>query len=297
MGNTGDGIALNGALMSTIGGAMAGQGNIVSANTGNGISITRGSANVVQGNFIGTDASGANAPNGTGNGMDGIIVTRSGANTIGGDADAQGNVIAASGGNGVHLTGGLTKTNVVNRNAIGTDRAGTVKMGNKMDGVLVDGDASNNLIGGTKAGDGNKIANNGGFGVNIDIGDGNSIRRNSIFDNTQKGIRLNAARHANRDQAAPMGVKAISAMNATVVKGLLVSTNKADFTIEVFVNDAAKLDGKTFLGDVVAKATAVANQYSFEITLNANYKGKFITTTATDSLGDTSEFSTPAQVM
>ncbi len=63
--NGGDGIDITappqpGGSATTIGGSIAGSGNVISANVGVGISIeTNNSGNLIEGNFIGTDSTGA----------------------------------------------------------------------------------------------------------------------------------------------------------------------------------------------------------------------------------------------
>ena len=67
MGNGGDGIAIENAAASTIGGTAAGQGNLISGNAGDGIEVygATASGNFLMGNTIGTDAVGnAVLPNG-----------------------------------------------------------------------------------------------------------------------------------------------------------------------------------------------------------------------------------------
>jgi hypothetical protein len=91
----------------------------------------------------------------------------------------------------------LGAENAVFGNLIGTEKNGTGALGNSGSGVLIDGDASDNLVGGTLPGDANTIAFNGGVGVAVghesfvpDTSTGNSIARNSIFSNTGPGIDL-----------------------------------------------------------------------------------------------------------
>ena len=55
--NGGDGVEINGAFNNTIGGTVAGAGNLISGN-GNGVEINDASSNFVQGNLIGTDWTG-----------------------------------------------------------------------------------------------------------------------------------------------------------------------------------------------------------------------------------------------
>jgi hypothetical protein len=103
-----DGISMYGTSATLVGGADAGAGNVISGNGRHGISILKpfsgnDSGGTVQGNLIGTDVSGAQP---LGNGQDGVHVSGSNNNTIGGDAEGAGNVIAFNGGDGVLLDGG-----------------------------------------------------------------------------------------------------------------------------------------------------------------------------------------------
>src|SRR5262249_20508304 len=134
--------------------------------------------NVIQGNYIGTDASGT-AVLSSPNGAAGIVVTtaNSGNVTIGGPAAGAGKVIS---GNDFFRLEILSTTCtfpttgvVVEGNFIGTDVHGA-PLGNGYGGIHIGCNASNNTIGGTAPGAGNVIANNGaalfnGAGVVVDI--------------------------------------------------------------------------------------------------------------------------------
>ncbi len=107
LGNASDGINIQ-TENNQIGGPMPGAGNVIAANGGNGVSIVvpvlndTGPGNVVQGNEIGTNSSGAKD---LGNVGDGVYIMGSsyfpGDQTIGGTALGAGNVIAYNGGAGV----------------------------------------------------------------------------------------------------------------------------------------------------------------------------------------------------
>jgi Bacterial Ig-like domain (group 3) len=85
----------------TIGGAEAGAGNVISGNSFSGIGIEGGPSNVIQGNLIGTDATGTRA---LGNGGSGIsITTYSNLLRIGGLAAGEGNTIAFNGRSGISV--------------------------------------------------------------------------------------------------------------------------------------------------------------------------------------------------
>ncbi len=126
-----------------------------------GIRIDSSGSNVVQANFLGTDATGAVAGNGNG----GVMVLNAVGNLIGGTNAAQRNVLSGGNNYGVYIQG-TSSGNTVAGNFIGTTAAGTNALGNVTGGVVIYG-ASGNLIGGTGPGAGNVIAGNIGGGVLI----------------------------------------------------------------------------------------------------------------------------------
>jgi titin len=155
------GINVLGSPRNTVGGTGALDGNVISGNRFNGIYIVHGDQLVVQGNFIGTDATGAVAlGNGTGYG-----VNLSGGSdvTIGGGVPDARNIIS---GNyyGVLLQD-LSYGAHVQGNYIGTDITGTRPLGNAT-GVWDAGQGD--MIGGSGAGVRNLISGNRGAGVVVD---------------------------------------------------------------------------------------------------------------------------------
>ena len=78
-------------------------------------------------------------------------------------------------------------------NDIGTNAAGTAALGNSGDGVLIEGGASDNTIGGTASAAGNVIAFNASLGVTVGVGatdpsTGNVILYDSINGNAGGGV-------------------------------------------------------------------------------------------------------------
>jgi hypothetical protein len=181
LGNAGAGVLVLGAN-NTIGAAAPGAGDVISANLGSGIQIEGASAtgNVVQGDNIGTDASGMSARGNTG---DGIVVTDGACdNAIGGSVAADRNVISGNDAAGVAL-GRITAAGADNRvlgNYIGINAAGTAVLGNGFEGVLVNDSSSGEVIGGCDPGDGNVISGNGLFGLNIINASKNTVQGNFI---------------------------------------------------------------------------------------------------------------------
>jgi hypothetical protein len=69
-------------------------------------------------------------------------------------------VISGNTGNGINISG--CKGNVIAMNYIGTDPTGTIAgFGNRMNGILVTGGSSGNLIGGQAAGTNNPTGSKG----------------------------------------------------------------------------------------------------------------------------------------
>jgi hypothetical protein len=178
--NGGVGLQLHtGAQSNTVGGTTAAARNIISGNHFQGITIVGAntSLNLVQGNYIGVDASGASA--GFGNGSAGISFA-GGAhhNTIGGSTSGTGNVISGNAFQGVTIDG--SSQNLVHGNFIGLDKNGTAVIANNSAGVSVFNGAQSNTIGGTAAGARNVISGNTFQGVTLD---GASTSQNVVAGN------------------------------------------------------------------------------------------------------------------
>ncbi len=168
LGNAGAGVSVQDASLNVIGGTAVGEGNVIGFNEALGVSISGAAAmsNRLLGNYIGTDAAGANL----GNIGPGVQITRAPFNTIGGAGAGEGNVIGfngffSSGFAGVRIRFAEATGNRVLGNYIGTDTAGTV-MGNGAQGVWIE-DAPDNEVGGTGVGEGNVIAFSSTHGVLI----------------------------------------------------------------------------------------------------------------------------------
>ena len=164
LGNVDSGIEVATASSNLIGGAAAGAGNVLSGNGQSGLYILSPTAtgNVVQGNYIGVDASGTAALK---NGQDGVTLNGVSGNTIGGATAAARNILSGNLESGVFLFGAASG-NVVEGNYIGTDVTGKVAVANGTNGVTLDG-AVGNTVGGTKAGALNVISGNQQDGVLI----------------------------------------------------------------------------------------------------------------------------------
>jgi uncharacterized repeat protein (TIGR01451 family) len=302
-----------------IGGTTAAARNIISGNTGYGINLSGttapGIAKLVQGNFIGTDVTGT-LPLGNDTGLiagDGTL--------IGGTAPGARNVISGNLRGGVGI-GGFGS--FLYGNHIGVDVTGTQPLGNvhptpnlffpqAFNGVTVGGQG--NKVGGVLPGEANIIANNSGAGVmvmnSIPNTSGNSIRGNSIYGNGSLGIDLavfvtgsrgingndagDADIGANDRQNYPLLASVLSSASSTVATGSLNSTPNTMFTVDFYSSVAADPtgfgEGQTYLGSSTV-TTDLSGNATFAATLPvATPAGRFVTATATNPNGSTSEFS------
>ena len=154
------------------------------------------SGNTIEGNFIGTNASGtATLPNGASGVGAVILVGASSDNTVGGTTPDARNLISGNVGPGVASQGGTG--NVVQGNLIGTDLTGTLALGNTGPGISLNG--SDNLIGGATTDARNVISGNN-RGIDVSGGSDNTIQGNFIgtdvtgtmaLPNPNVGVNLN----------------------------------------------------------------------------------------------------------
>ncbi len=304
LGNATHGIVISDAVSTIIGGTAAGARNLIAGSGQLGIWIlgSNTSGTQVLGNYIGTDVTGTLD---FGNALNGIKITNSPNNTIGGTAAGARNLISGNDSHGLVIEGPTATGNQVLGNYFGTNAAGSGALPNAGGGVLIV-DSTNNSIGGTAAGASNRIAFNTGFGVAIaGTSTGNATLANSIFGNAGLGIDLIGdgvtANDAGDGDTGPNNLQNFPVLNpittAGTVSGSLDSTvaNAAyPIRIEFFANTACDAsgngEGEVFLG---AASLGAPGSFTFNY---APVGGKtFITATATDANGNTSEFSACAQ--
>ncbi len=103
LGNGGPGINVNNGPNTQVGGTAAGARNIISGNAGNGVQLGAGNGTVIEGNYIGTDKTGAKA---LANSGAGVFFNGGSNDTVGGTAAGAGNVISGNGGSGIGSTRG-----------------------------------------------------------------------------------------------------------------------------------------------------------------------------------------------
>jgi hypothetical protein len=253
------GISL-GAKNNFIGGFLQGERNVIS---GNRFGMRIGDDNnFIFGNYIGTNATGTDT---IGNEWEGLGIWGGENNQIGGDIPEAGNLICGN------QTGILihSNNNRVLGNYIGSNANYTQNLGNLVSGIHFSAGAKNNIIGPK-----NIIAYNGYNGVTVyaDSTKQNTITQNSITANSNFGIEHRFG--GNNDLPAPSTI--------TISSGVVSGTAPPNSTVEIFSDDAD--EGKNYEGTTTADA-------------NGNFQwdgtpaGPYVTATATDIEGNTSQFS------
>jgi hypothetical protein len=325
-GNTIRGNDINGIRSSKnltrIGGTEEGEGNTIVLNTQNGILIRQTSGvgfPSIGGNFIGTDADG----NDLGNGHSGIRMRDLSATAYIGQMSLQNtpsapNIIGFNGLSGVMVSGADDVR--VHGNYIGTNPDG-MNLGNQRHGVhMLSGGSgrvghtvgSGGNISPPIEGSGNIIAYNLDAGVRL-AGGGTrdiSIRGNSIFANSSRGIELGndgnvidpgGSQHGpNRLQNFPELINAqtfLDSNSGEIAFSYRVRTDTLHaaypLLIDFYLVEGTSAQGKVWLGSDSYPASS-ANEFrsgSFQPSAwSGSLEGGFITATATDSDGNTSEF-------
>jgi CSLREA domain-containing protein len=318
LGNGANGVLLNLATGSTIGGATADLRNVISGNGANGLQLNEGLGgtldnNTVAGNYIGTDITGMTDLGNTGAGVH--IVQADGV-TVGGTTTtpgvAPGNVI--SGNNTAGIDADNANDDSVQGNLIGLKANGTDALPNSSHGIYIHNTSVRIAIGGTASGAANTIAFNGGDGVHVAgaSSNGNSIRANSIYSNTGLGIDLAGGTEnasgvtandstdsdsgANGLQNYPVITAASVSGGSTTISGTLNSTANTTFAIDFYsvstADPSGNGEGPSYRGSTSVTTNASGSATFSGIVLATT--DPLITATATNTTGspanNTSEF-------
>jgi hypothetical protein len=239
------------------------RGLVIQRFRGNGIVIVS-DGNLVEFCFIGTNAAGTAAQGNTANGV--ALLGGAAGNTIGGTGTATKNLISGNGGHGVVLLGMGVTGNEVRTNFIGTNRAGTITVPNRFDGVVLAQGAHGNTVGGPP-GFGNFIAGNSRLGVNVSgVGTtGNVIAGNVIATNLASGVQVSGGA-ANNTIGGP-----------TASDGNVISDNRAHGVV---------LSGAGVTGNVV-KGNFIGTSNDGTAAVGNRLDGVFISGGATNNtIGD-----------
>ena len=178
-GNTAHGIIVQ-SPNNTIGGTSSSDRNVISGNGGAGVFLYTSSAhhNKILGNYVGTDAGGSKSIKN----HNGVQINGGGYNTVGGTASGSRNVLSGNVHDGVLIVTSGSTYNNVQGNYIGTNAAGTAKLGNGWYGVEIS--QANNVVGGTTSAARNVISGNLKAGVVLYLSTGVNNRVEGNFIGT-----------------------------------------------------------------------------------------------------------------
>src|SRR5439155_22417032 len=185
------------------------RGLVINRFGNNGIQLSASGGNIIAGNFIGTDTTGANP---LGNAAAGIVASGGlGGNFIGGATAADRNIISGNGNSGVRLED--SSGDMLQRNFIGTAITGTKPLGNTVDGVNLRFGAGGNTV------SGNVISANKRAGIVVE-----STEPNNLIQGNFIGTDLTGTLTLGN---ADVGI-VISDANHTTINGNTIAHNGFD---------------------------------------------------------------------
>lgn len=161
IGNANGGVRMDAAVNNSIGGGIIGTGNVISGNSIAGVRLSNGArGNQIERNTIGTDATG----NYSISNPIGVLVDFTANQNFIGVENTRSNILSGNSIAGVQVTGTGTLQNEIRGNTIGLDSKGDKAIPNGT-GILIDGGASETIIGAGIPANGNVISGNTGDGI------------------------------------------------------------------------------------------------------------------------------------
>ena len=238
--------------------------NVIANINGPGVAVVGSSEIILTSNRIGTTIEGT-IP--AGNGNHGLEILDSHNVTVGRLNQSDSNTISNNGGNGVLVFGGSTDVLLQGNEIEANAGAGVFVLDRQTNAVTI----SSNLISG-----------NAGLGIELDP-DGPTA---NDFQDADSG--------SNELQNFPVITSVTTDGTSDSISGTFNSTPDADFTLEFFVNNTATASDAE--GELLLTTTSVTTDSNGDATFAVTVDGTipsetFLTATATDSGGNTSEFS------
>jgi titin len=295
-----------------VGGLVAGARNVISGNRDDGIDLF-GPNNLIEGNYIGTNAAGSAA---VPNVCDGIAAytTISHDNLIGGTVPGARNIISGNGipGGCGGVAFGIEIRDAVNTqvagNYIGTSPSGGAAMGNLGGGVALDGGSHSITIGGVTPAERNVISGNRDDGVDIlDTAYGNSVLGNFIgttaiggpLGNVNFGVYVASTGSSNLI-GEPVGTGGnVIAFNGatTAADGVRIDGLNAHVSVRasniysngglgiLLADDANGVQAAPQITEVKTTATSTTIDYTLASNANRTYDVDFFANAACDASG------------
>ncbi|MDB5257599.1 MAG: alkaline phosphatase [Chitinophagaceae bacterium] len=297
IGNHDSGIRIYGNTTSNgifIGGSLYAERNIATGNgfpstnlSRDGIRIEGNASNhIIKGNYCGTDSTGTIA---IGNEWAGLSLNEVSNAIVGGTGTYEGNICAANTHEGMYLRNAVNLT--ITGNFVGTDKTGTLDMGNGEFGINVRQISLNNTIGGNTPALQNIVAytkadavDSSGTGVYVEYrSQYNRIVRNKIYCNAGLGIAV--ATLGNEGILAPM----VTTATANSVSG----TGSIDGdSIHVYHTNVSgggcDCEGETFIGATIVSGGTWSITHGLNYSIPTAYD---VTATETTANKSTSQFS------
>lgn len=258
----------------------------------------------IAGNFIGLLANGVATSNNIGVQISNTKVV------LGGPALADRNIIASNNQQGVRLGGVGSNSSLIQNNLIGAGISPSDNRGNNGAGIEIK-NGSNIVVGGS-----GMLANTlrfNGHGIVLTAGTGNALAANDFASNIGLGIDLSSGAAAdgvtpndiddvdsgpNNKQNFPVLSSASATENSLSVTGTLdvpSDANSAPYRITLYESTSCNAsgfgEGNLRLGEVSVNFSAAAENFLITLKLPPNSAASVVTATATDALGNTSEFS------
>jgi CSLREA domain-containing protein len=222
-----------------------------------------GSDVTVEGCYVGTDPTGTQAKPNT---LTGILIGNGASNAI-----IENNLLSGNSGPAIRVFGETTTGNTVRNNYVGVCLDGSTPLPNGGNGIYFHVGTHDNTVG-----PGNLIYYNSHPGVRVDGQGtrGNTITRNQIHGNGVRGILLH---DGGNDELAPPVITVATCSSAS-------GTACPDCVVEIFSD--------TWDQAAFYEGTATADSGgNWAFTAQTKMRGPYLTATATDGQGNTSELS------
>jgi parallel beta-helix repeat protein len=207
-------------------------------------------ANVIAGNYVGTDVSGSvdlgNAQHGVRFGLGTY------GNTVGGDTPADRNVISGNDLAGIEISN--ARDNTVRGNYVGTNANGDASVGNGY-GIGITGGAQNNVVGGDTAGERNVISGN------VEDG-GVFLSGSSTTSNTISGNYIGLAADGTRGLANGYGVHVTDGAHNNTIGPHNVIAHNLSSGVELFTS--------TTIGNAITQNGIFSNTEGIYLAPGAN---------------------------
>ncbi len=158
------------------GGGSTVRGLVINRFLSNGINVTTNGGNTIAGSYVGTNSSGTAASPNAGLG---IYINNVASNTIGGTAASDRNVVSGHTARGINISGASATGNSIQGNYVGTNAAGSAAIANGY-GIVIDGGATGNTVGGSSTAQRNVISGNSAAGIRLGNAFNTFVRGNYI---------------------------------------------------------------------------------------------------------------------